>query len=346
MRATLGRCAIVAAVIVTLSGCRSGASSSGWNWGRKSAGNGNSGAVSGPQLPSASATPAGAPANSYAGANPYQAAPYGGQPTSYNNTAGGYGATPANNYSAAPNAAAGAYAAQPGAVAPQNGPYNESYGQGAAGGYANTATPGAGQPGGYQATADPYANQAQPAGGGTGGPTENYRASAQPPANAYGSGGADPNAGGAYSTADNRSTDRYKAGAAQAEQSAADRYSAAGSANSGAASPPAASTDRYTPGNTGYNPGQTGYNPPGSTPYQSPTQVNVAGTARRDPYYRPGGTSDYVGNGSSQTPAASSADRYGTPAAGAGAAGNDPNAAPQGGQPAGGYQAQPSQGGY
>ena len=63
MRANLARTAIVVATIMALAGCRSGASSSGWNWGwnRKNAAASNPSLNNppAPQLPSASATPPG-----------------------------------------------------------------------------------------------------------------------------------------------------------------------------------------------------------------------------------------------------------------------------------------------
>jgi hypothetical protein len=155
MQATLARTAIVAATIMALSGCRSGASSSGWNWGwsRKSATASNpslNSTTSGPQLPSASATPPGyAPpysattqqgaGNGYgdqgaAAGGAYAAGSYAGQSTPYNNSASAAGSIPNSvppgaNYGGLPNAATPNYGAPANNLAPQNGPYNEAYGQ-------------------------------------------------------------------------------------------------------------------------------------------------------------------------------------------------------------------------
>lgn len=58
-------------------------------------------------------------------------------------------------------------------------------------------------------------------------------------------------------------------------------------------------SDDYVPGDTGYRPGHTGYDPPGVAEYQVPAATNAVQAAsqravRRDPLYRPGGTSDYL----------------------------------------------------
>ena len=115
-----------------------------------------------------------------------------------------------------------------------------------------------------------------------------------------------------------------------AASAANDRYSppAAGDGyvNPNATSTPDAGADRYArdnvahgsyqPGNTGYEAGNTGYNPPGVDPYKSPaTANNYAAAPRRDPGYRPGGTSDYrPSDGLRPGPAGGTpADRYATP---------------------------------
>ncbi len=92
-------------------------------------------------------------------------------------------------------------------------------------------------------------------------------------------------------------------------------------------------TAPYNPGSSEYDPGNTGYSPPGVPEYQSPAPPNAV-AARKDPYYRPGGTTDYVPPG--QTPTAT-ADRYNNPAE-AYSQGN-PYLAPDGSNsPARGYQ--------
>jgi hypothetical protein len=129
---------------------------------------------------------------------------------------------------------------------------------------------------------------------------------------------------------------------AQPEQAVADGYGAP--SQSGDPSTPEASSsyagDPYRPGSTEYNPGQTGYSPPGVPQYQMAGQPNVVSTERKDPYYRPGGTSDFSPTTGAQTPTASAsapADRYNTPPIGQDHA--DPYA------PAGGYQATSPAGG-
>ena len=269
MRANLARTAIVAATIMALSGCRSGASSSGWNWGwnRKNAAASNPSlnTPSGPQLPSASATPPGfAPGNSAtaqqggtsgyaeqatAVGGAYPASAYPGQPTGYNNSASATNgmsnnAAPGTNYGAPPNSAAPNYGAPANNLAPQTGPYSDSYGQAAgqggttpnaygspAAGYPNSAGPNAPyQTSGSQVAADSAL------------PTPAYPATAvdpnantvpaaggnpAPPANvSYGT-PADPRAAGNSPAADNRySNDQNAPNAAPSEQPAADRYAA------------------------------------------------------------------------------------------------------------------------
>ena len=359
MRATIARCAIVAATVLVLSGCRSGANSSGWTWGRKNPPAGTAlDPNSGPQLPSASATPPNyAPAYSNAttppvatgypnpagAVNPYQATPYAGQPAGFNNAVPG-GATPgvgapAGSYAAVPGGGAPYGGAPAGSVAPQTGPYNENYGQPAATGSAYGAVPDAANA--YQSQTPQGAYQppyGQPADAGqvTQAPAADPYGTAVPPASSpNGASQADPNAAGSYQTADNRYADRYGAGAApvQPEQTNADRYAAANQAAGDPATPdPNASGDRYQPANTPYQPGNTGYSPPGVPPYQTPSPITPSTLPRREPNYRPGGTSDYVPAGGTQASGSTPVDRYSTPAANPNSASYDPYAAPPAGQ--------------
>src|SRR5882757_9548167 len=98
MRVTITHSAIVVATaIVGLTGCKMGPSSgSGWNWfGSKSkpaASSALANVPTGPQLPSAGATPGSAPASAY-GQTAAPASPYGASPA-------GYG-TPATPYAGA-----------------------------------------------------------------------------------------------------------------------------------------------------------------------------------------------------------------------------------------------------
>jgi hypothetical protein len=344
MRSTVARFAIVVAMMLLVAGCRSGGTP--WGWGRKSAG------TSEPQLPSASAPPsnygsqyssATAPQTPSAfadpaGAPPYQAAPYPGQPASYDNPSG----APAANYGGAAQTPAVDYGAN--SAAPQQGPYAESYGQPPAGtapvdaGYPTTATPigyqppppgAAPQSAAPPAGADPYANP----GGYGAAPSGDY--SSTPPAggNPYDNGQYPPNNAGGQPTADIRYGSDPGAAVAAPEQASADRYG-----SSDPAPDPGSTAEGYRPGSTGYNPGQTGYSPPGVPQYQVPAQPNVVATARKDPYYRPGGTSDYATTPGGQTPTASAAaDRYNTPPVGYDQA--NPYASP------GGYQSPATGGG-
>jgi hypothetical protein len=346
--------AIVAITILAISGCRSGTSYSPWNlgWGKKSSSGGAAPHASeaGPQLPSANAAPpnygstaqqSATPGYPDTGANAYPPASYPGQPAGYN---GVQSAGIANAGAAGmPNATTPGYPAMPNtapasATAPQSGPYNESYGPGApdhpagagAAGY-NLPPNGQGTP--YPpasaygqaapsqnpaspASADPYASST-PASAGVTSPADAYPTA--PSGGAYGSAPSDPYAN--QSPGGSRPADRYAAEGAQPEAAAADRYAAATNEPATSAAPPA---DRYQPGNTGYNPGQTGYSPPGVPPYQMPTQPNVVSTPRRDPYYRPGATSDYAPGAASSMATTPAADRYGAPAATA----SDPYATP------------------
>lgn len=327
MRALSVRIAIVLATVVAIAGCRSGGRTP---WGRQKTEGAMSNAQSGPELPSASATPpaygssyntaATAPQGASPFAEPAGAAPYPGQPAGYQNAP----AAPGADYGGTPGAPPVNYAADP--SVPQQGPYLETNTPPQAGpaqpytasGYPTTATPVGYQPGqptaAPSAAPDPYAN----AGGygnpsaAQGAPVENYGA-APPAGNSYGdtAGGYPTGAAGA---AGNRTADsRY---------GAADPY--ATPSQPAAGQPPAAnstSSEPYRPGSTGYKPGQTGYSPPGVPQYQVPAQPNVPSIQRSNPYYRPGSTSDYVPAGGSGTPSASaSSDRYNTPAIGYGQA--------------------------
>jgi hypothetical protein len=317
MRATIGRYAACAAILLAMTGCRSTSGSSGWTWGRKStpaATSVGSNGSSAPILPSANATPT----NSYASApssgsssspypdpgasNPYPATQAAG--TAYpGNTASApssYGATPAAY------GAAGAPQTAPG-TSPQVGRYNENFGQPAGGAYAanppdhyqstagnNPAGGGAQPPAhGYQGAPNSYSNVAPDP------PARDAQANPTPPAGGAYAGGATPD--NSYPAGDNHAVDRYGVAPAQPEQAAADRYATSGD-NAPAAD--ASTNSRYQPGATSYNPGQTNYNPPGAAPYQMAAQPNTVQPSRRDPYYRPGGTGDYMPNGSGQTPPA------------------------------------------
>jgi hypothetical protein len=384
----LARTAIVAATIMILSGCRSGTSNSGWNWGwnrKNAASNPSLSNPPGPQLPSASATPPGyAPgysataqqggASGYveqpaAAGSAYPATGYPGQPAGYNNAASAPGgipnaAAPGTNYGAPQSSATPNYGAPANNLAPQNGPYTETYGQAA--GQSGTTPNAYGPPSGAYPTSGaptaPYQAPGTQIPAYSGQTTPSYPATPAYPATAVDPnavppaagnyGNPAPPAGGSYGTpADNRySSDQNVPSTAPPEPAPANGYAATPSESAtvnGAASsgPPAA--ERYQPGNTGYTPGNTGYSPPGVAPYQMPAQPNLVSTGeRKDPYYRPGGTSDYVPGGgtrvasSAATATAPQADRYGAPATGAPA---DPYSQPPGGasqgyQPPASYQ--------
>jgi hypothetical protein len=399
MRASITRYAVFAITILALSGCRGGAGSySPWNWGRKNAAaNSNMSTPSdGPALPSASATPGNYGSTAQAPPTPgypdqtaaaYQPpgspglpAGYPGQPAGYNNVApaGTPNAAP-DGYGAMPNAAQGGYGAMPNAAevpaavaaAPQNGLYNEGYGQAQVapastdqsayqtpqgGAYQSPAAPGAqgyAPPAqGYAPpAADPYAtgaqpaanNYAQPPAGNYAQPADGYAPQAQPPASAYAT--PDAASGGAYPPSDGQyANDRYSTDTAQPEQAAADRYAAS---NSEPVAQPAAEQsqaapggERYQSGSTGYNPGQTGYSPPGVAPYQMPGQPNTTSSPRRDPYYRPGGTSDYSTGAVTPAAATSAGERYAPPPIGSA------NPTERYAPPAGNYQAPGTPGAY
>jgi hypothetical protein len=138
--------------------------------------------------------------------------------------------------------------------------------------------------------------------------------------NPYASAGAtaDPAASAAASQAQAPSADPYAAGSptaagGQANYSANALDAGAPPADRYAAGNDSTASGAYQPGNTGYNPGNTGYSPPGVEPYQTAAVDAGAASARRDPYYRPGSTSDYLPSSTSQA-TAPSGDRYGTPA--------------------------------
>jgi len=310
MPAALARTAILAMVLLVLSGCRSGAGGSGrsWGFGRKNAAqSADAAAMSAPQLPSTGATPGVTPPNAYDAS----AAPGGyydqGTGPGFQGAQQGAPATNAGGYVAAGAAAPAAYGAPPdgypagnsatagytaAAVAPQAGPYSEAYPQAAP---EHAAGAGAAPPA-YPSTAvnPPGAPQSYPSTQMVpGAPQVDHYGGANP--------AADPNAA-QYQTADNRNAASYGA-APQAEQAAADRYSAA---NQGAPDPQSAvdggaAAERYQPGATNYQPGNTGYSPPGVAPYQPVAEPNVVSTPRRNPYYRPGTTSDYLPSSNAQS---------------------------------------------
>lgn len=292
MRAFTTRCAFVVVTLVVLSGCR------GMGWGRKNTS--PTASTTAPQLPSANATPP--------GGTPAMPSSTAGPAGSYADHAppAGYPSQPAGYTGGAPGAEH--------AVAAQNGPYSESYGGApaqppAGGGYAQTP---------YQAPTDagyPPPAAAPAATAGYGAP-----AGDAPAAGHAGTPYADPAAAGGQVADQRYGGPSYPA---QPEQAAADRYGAAPDHTAGG--PPAngvaggevgVGAEHYQPGNTGYTPGQTGYSPPGVPPYQTPA-TNAAATPRRDPYYRPGGTSDYLPTGGG-VPSASSTN-YGVPMPPAGA---------------------------
>ncbi len=137
---------------------------------------------------------------------------------------------------------------------------------------------------------------------------------------------------GAYPSSDGQyGNDRYSTDSSQPEQATADRYadSSAEPAVQPAAEQAGSGGDRYQPSSS-YNPGQTGYSPPGVAPYQTPAQPNTVPSPRRDPYYRPGGTSDYSTGAVVPAAATTAAERYATPAANGGANPNDRYAPPAG----------------
>ena len=359
MRATLAPMAAIAAVLL-LPGCSS--SGNRWNWQFWRRHDDMAAASSsGPQLPSAGANSSAPAVGAAPGTGPNLASPYSssgpqyptnaypGQSTGYNDPAGA-GATAA--------ATGGAYAAQPAAggnAAPQAPAYaaqNGPYGGAGATGQAYAGQPAAGQPyagqsngdqattgaSAYTAQSGPY--EATPSQGGqppayTNTATDSYST----PDGGYRT--ATASSGNPYrnvSVESTTATDSSQPGenrdgttASQTEASAADSYGAAAS-EAAAGGTATAGDDRYQPGNTGYQPGNTGYTPPGVAPYQMPSQPNVVSTPRRDPYYRPGGTSDYL---PSSSPAANPTDRFAPSSAGA--AGSDPYAPP------GGYQTAPNQ---
>jgi hypothetical protein len=315
MRAMTAQTAIVLATVLALVGCRSGGS--GWSWNRK-----NSDAPlaksADPALPSAGAAPT----------TDYASSAYSSATAPQVEAGSAFAAPPAASYEGAPYPGATAAAmtpygappattpvADPAATAamPQQGAYSNAYG-----------TPPAAAPAAYPATGAtaypaPQTAQASPtanpyAGADAYGAAANY---GTPPADQYGSAAAppaNPYDTGAAPVADPApypSTSETYPGA-QPEQVAANQY---GAQQPGADpygvpdAPPAAAG--YQPGSTSYDPGNTGYSPPGVPPYEMPAQPNVV-ASRKAPYFRPGGTSDYVPPTQSPTAVA---DRYSNPAA-------------------------------
>lgn len=321
-----------------------------WPWGRDkgydSSMEGDS--MSGPQLPSAGAMSDGMSADPYnynapPSANPYDQTNMGGAPANAYPQPGGYPTgPPANAYGTSATASAAGMpgygaAAQTAAVAPQTGPYDQNYGQAtadpanhgqpAANPYAQPAADPYGAPANAQAYdapdaaaypatppaaanyptvspsaagANPGAVVTNPYATGATGQVDNYAGTA--PAQT-GAPAADPYASTAQPAAD-QSQAAY--GDTAAGQPPLDRYATSGSENAAASS--------YPPAGAGYSPGNTGYSPPGVAPYQTASADTGTTAARRDPYYRPGSTSDYLPSSNSQSTAgAAPADRYGTP---------------------------------
>jgi hypothetical protein len=316
MRAKLAHSAILATAILTVAGCKSGPR---WNWWSskdKASQDALVNAPGAPQLPSAAAT-AGTPGTPSltAGTPTTQAGLTGGMAPAYNASTstspyaeqpaaatsygpGGYPATQTAEYTnpyAAPASAAPAVGSAP-ANAVQQGPYSQTYPQG-------TQT---------NPYADPYASSRQM-------PAQD----ASRGAGAAPSYGADPNYRGGdsgYRTADVRSTPGYDSRPAESprydvttEMSSPDytrpSYSPEGQPAAGS---PAGSrygdayqpgTSDYKPGASDYTPGSTGYNGPRS--YETnppaggaaPTGAVPSGVERKDPGYRPAGTSDYPSSG-------------------------------------------------
>ncbi|REK15712.1 MAG: hypothetical protein DWQ37_07780 [Planctomycetota bacterium] len=234
-------------------------------------------------------------------------------------TAGGYPTTgPAGAYqppaappSAAPPAASGypshdPYADTAGSSMSPAG--NSGYGAAPAAGYGTTATNyGSAPEGGYGAPADAsYAGSPYP--------DTSATAATTTPGACNDEYCTDPNCGAASDPYAQAGT----AGTAQPEQEAADRYGASADrytamapedpAVSAPGTPETADAGGYRPGSTGYTPGATGYSPPGVPKYEIASRPNVVDSpGKSDPYYRPGGTTDYIPK--VRTPSAST-DRY------------------------------------
>ncbi|MEX2112293.1 MAG: hypothetical protein WD845_03865 [Pirellulales bacterium] len=340
MRATLAKPAIVALAMLMVSGCRSGGGKSMWPWGKNKGYDSSmeGGSMSGPQLPSSGATTDGTYSDPYnynapAAANPYDQTNLGNPPANAYPAPGGYPTgPPAGAYGAPATASAagtpgyGGDAQAATAAAPQAGPYSQHYAQGAADPYAATASAPAYPTG----NATPYAAgspsagyptvSASAAGANPGPVVENpYAAGGATPPDPYANtapvqsaaAGADPYASaaqpGAYGApADHGAQAGYPAGNAEVNQQPVDPYATAGSQGAQGA---------YQPGSTGYTPGNTGYTPPGVAPYQTAAIDTGAGATseRRNPYYRPGSTSDYLPSSNSQA-TGNPGDRYGAPA--------------------------------
>lgn len=250
-------------------------------------------------------------------------------------------------------------AASTGGMTPQTGPYSPVYG--AAGGNVATATyPNSAPTSAYPSTPSSYPNASYPSTPVSGATTASSNgAGPGVVTNSY----ADPSGGAASGPADDRYASRYDdravggSAATPASSSAYEggRYGNASTAGANATSPndqysPPGQTENsppsnaaaaaegrgqeryardnyqpgnYEPGNTGYEPGNTGYNPTG-TPYNSGVSSNYAATQRRDPYYRPGATSDFrPPAGVPNSPTGASPERYAMPPNGVRPAGYD-----------------------
>ena len=331
MRSKLTQTAIVATTLLSVAGCKSGP---GWKWwGSKENTSAEAlvNAPGAPQLPSASATAAGTPSLNAAApsmnasgmtaagmtsATGGMAPAYADQPAAATAYPQNYPATQTaeytNPYTGGAAAMTAAATAPSAAGQPQQGPYSPVYPTGTQTNPYATAggNPYAGNP--QMPASDPYRSPQQPPA------TDNY---------------ADPNYRGSdqgYRTADSRSATSYDGGPNQADRryepptdyrddaSTPDYTRPSGGAelpNGGGAAAPAASrySDSYQPGTTDYQPGASEYTPgntgyTGPRSYEQPAGGGPAGAPagaipnaapgsaepRRDPGYRPAGTSDYM----------------------------------------------------
>jgi hypothetical protein len=310
MRAKLAHSAILATTILTVAGCKSGGGPR-WNWWSskdKSSADALVNAPAGPQLPSAAVT-AGNPGTPSlnAGTATTQAGLTGGMAPAYN--ASSYAEHPA----AATSYGAGAYPAT------QTAEYTNPYATTA------SATPATGAMPSSAVQQGPYSQTYPQQGAQTNPYADNRQMPAQDAAHGnYGStpsyGGADPNYRGSdpgYRTADVRSTPAYDTRPAESprydvttEMSSPDytrpsygsetQPPATGSSSAGGRYGESyqPGTSDYKPGASDYTPGNTGYN--GTRSYEG-NQPSAGGAApsgeRKDPGYRPAGTSDYPASG-------------------------------------------------
>jgi hypothetical protein len=312
MRAKIAHSAILATAILSVAGCKSGPRWNWWSSKEKSNHEELVNAPGAPQLPSAAATAsaAGTPslnassANAHSGltgamAPSYGAGGYAEQPAAATSYPQSYPATQTAEYTnpyTTGAAAVNATAAMPSSVGqPQQGAYNPVYQQ-----QAQQTNP----------YVDPNVSRQMPAQDSYHGAYGQAPAASQADPN-YRS--ADPN----YRTADVRSTPAYDNRGAETqprydaggEMSSPDytRPSYSGDAQTPAAAPAGAANryaepyqsgaSEYKPGASDYTPGNTGYNGPRSYDANPamPAQGAPAGVEqRKDPGYRPGGTSDYL----------------------------------------------------